>query len=360
MNNTNNDSISLENQDIISNIDDYLLPQLKKAQQQYEEEKRQKKLEDEAWEKRYDKAKGKFNKRSEDMLGMIKPLVDLNKFKPVATLYIGILFLLWVISPFNFEGFIISLSLYGIAAFFILCIIYFPLDSLLYKQEEQRKERTRKELEEIKKREYPILFERKPSFGHWEAQNIYTKTVHENLKERYPQFDYLINVYESDGFSRTIDKFKEVRYLLNSGRAQTYEDATRMMWDYLDEKWDLELEYGKTSGYVEEKGPARVYQENREESASEMYTKQRAAESDVLHEEWLKEHYKKGQENLDREIRGQLEHAATHARQWGNDRQTARQYDDQLGRSYHERLEEDRKYGYGEDDKMSDLGGDLK
>jgi hypothetical protein len=32
-------------------------------------------------------------------------------------------------------------------------------------------------------------------------------------------------------------------------------------------------------------------------------------------------------------------------------------YDDQLGRSYQERLDEDRKYEYGEKDKPSDIGG---
>ncbi len=352
LNKTNSDSISLENQDIICDINE-LLPKLEELQQEYEEDERQKELEDEAWEKRYNKAEAEFNKRSEDMLGMVKPF-DVDKH--VALLSVGVLFLMCVISPFSF--FVNALLAFLIWGFFMF--IGMPVTSILDKKAERRKEQIRKELQEIKYREYRILFQQKPSHGYWNVQYDYTRQVHKRLKEQHPQFESMLFKDYAGGFSKTIDIFKEVRYLLKSGQAQTYEDATRMMWDYLDEKWDLELEYGKTSGYVEEKGPARVYQENREESASEMYTKQSAAESDVLHEEWLKEHYKKGQENLDREIRGQLEHDAIHARQWGSDRQTVRHYDDQLGRGYHERLEEDRKYGYGEDDKMSDVGGDLK
>ncbi|MDJ1478669.1 hypothetical protein QBX67_26950 [Bacillus sp. LS15-K4] len=362
MRNTINESISVINQDIVWNIDDYLLPPLEKAQQQYEEEERQKKLEDEAWKKRHDKAKAEFNKRSKDMMDMVKPIADVNSFKHVGLLYLGIFFLLWFIPPFSYFAESLGLVVTVIVALGILCFIYFPLSSKISDNEEKRKERTRKELEEIKKREYPILFERMPSFGHWEAQQIYVKAVHENLKERYPQFDYLINVYETGGFSRTIDKFKEVRYLLNSGRAETYEDATRMMWDYLHEKWDLGSEVWETSGYVKEKDPVRVYQEeqeerNREYAAQQERDREEYARREALETAWLQEQDRKRQQALDDEIRRNNEHSAYDARRWGKDRATVRMYDDMLGRNYHERLDEDRKYEYGKNDKPSDIGG---
>ncbi|MFA2809158.1 hypothetical protein [Bacillus mycoides] len=296
------------------------------------------------------------------MLDIPKPFFNLDNPKQIAILSVGILFLQCVINPFNLEELLALLLVYAISAFFILVIFYWfvgtPISTMLDKKFERRKEQIRKELEEIKKREYPILLENKPSFGYWEKQDNYARAWHKTLIEQYPQFDLLLKGRGAGGFSYTIDELQYVRYLLESGKAQTYDNAVSMMLDYFITKYERQT--AGTSEYFEEKGPVRVYQKEREESTSEMYRKQRAAESDALQEEWLKEHYEKGQENLDREIRGQLEHAATHARQSGSDRQTVRHYDDQLGRGYHERLEEDRKYGYGEDDKISDVGGDLK
>ncbi len=362
--NTINESISLENQDIVWNIDDYLLPPLEKAQQQYEEEERQKELEDEDWKKRYDKAKAEFNKRSEDMLGMVKPIANTNSFKYAGTLYLGIFFLLWFIPPFIDFAESLGLFITGIGAFFILCVIYFPLSSKIDANTEQRIERTRKEIAEIKKREYPILFERKPSFGHWEAQEIYVKSVHENLKERYPQFGDIVNKYCTGGFSETISQLKEVRYLLNSGRAETYEDATRMMRDTFIEKYEHQI--AESREYFEEKErlerESREYQEGRRKKEEAEYQRklEENARRDAQETAWLQEQDRKRQQALDDEIRRNNEHGAYDARRWGKDRQTVRMYDDMLGRSYHERLDEDRKYDYGKNDKPSDIGGDLK
>ncbi|KAB2442178.1 hypothetical protein [Bacillus luti] len=356
----NNPNISLENQDIISDIDD-LLPKLKILQQEYEEDEHQKKLEDEAWKKRYDKAKAEFNKRSENMLGMVKPIMDVNSFKHVGMLYLGIFFLLWVISPFSeLADFFSPLFTYGIGAFFILCVIYFPLSSKIYDNTEQRKERTRKELEEIKKREYPILFEREPSYYYWEKQYNYTKALYTALKERYPQLGDIVNEYCSR-FSETISQLKEVRYLLNSGQAQTYEDATRMMRDTFIEKYEQQIAESKE--YFAEKErmqrESREYQEERRRKEEAEYQRKREenARRDAEETAWLKEQELKRQQALIDEERMNIAGMATHARQNGKDRATVRMYDDMLGRSYHERLDEDRTYEYGKEDKASDIGG---
>ncbi|HFJ9404051.1 TPA: hypothetical protein ACGW3F_003130 [Bacillus paranthracis] len=367
MKNTINESISLINQDIIWNIDDYLLPPLEKAQQQYEEDERQKKLEDKAWEKRYDKAKAEFNKRSEAMLDIPKPYLKLEDTKFNAIIGGGIWLLLCIMAPPPYQFFSTLLG-YILVAFFIWLILHWvvaaPIIKILDIKTERRIEQTRKEIEEMKKREYPILFERRPSFGYWEAQDIHTKHVHELLKERYPAFGDIVNEYCTGGFSRTIDKLKEVRYLLNSGRAQTYEDATRMMWDYLDGKW--EMESGITSGYFEEKErmkrQTREYQEERrrEEAAQHQREHEEYARRESEELAWLKKEDQRRQQAFEDEQRRDIESWATHARQNGEDRATVKYYDDQLGRSYHERDAEDRKYDYRIDEGMSEVGGDLK
>jgi len=359
--NTINESISLENQDIVWNIDDYLLPPLEKAQQQYEEEERQKELEDEDWKKRYDKAKAEFNKRSEDMLGMVKPIADTNSFKYAGTLYLGIFFLLWFIPPFSDFAESLGLFITGIGAFFVLCVIYFPLSSKIDANTEQRIERTRKEIAEIKKREYPILFERKPSFGHWEAQEIYVKSVHENLKKRYPQFGDIVNKYCTGGFSETISQLKEVRYLLNSGRAETYADATRMMRDTFIEKYEQQIaesrEYFEEKERLEREMIEHKEKRKREEAAQHQRDREEYARREAQETAWFKEQDRKRQQALIDEERMNIAGMATHARQNGKDRATVRMYDDMLGRSYHERLDEDRTYEYGKEDKASDIGG---
>ncbi|WMY18301.1 hypothetical protein P3F89_27285 (plasmid) [Bacillus tropicus] len=356
-----NTNTSLENQDIISDIDD-LLPKLKILQQKYEEDEHQKKLEDEAWEKRYYKAKAEFNKRSEDMLGMVKPIADTNSFKYAGTLYLGIFFLLWFIPPFSDFAESLGLFITGIGAFFILCVIYFPLSSKIDANTEQRIERTRKEIAEIKKREYPILFEREPSHGYWEKQYNYTKAMNERLKRENPQFEFVLTgIY---GFSDTIKQMKYVRHMLESGQAQTLDNAVSMMLNYVIEESDRQIAESKE--YFAEKErmqrESREYQEEkrRKEEAEYQQRREEYARREAQETAWLQEQDRKRQQALDDEIRRNNEHGAYDARRWGKDRQTVRMYDDMLGRSYHERLEEDRKYGYGEKDNASDIGGDLK
>lgn len=352
MNNTNNDSISLENQDIICEIED-LLPKLEELQREYEEDERQKELEDEAWEKRYYKAKAEFNKRSEDMRGMVKPLVDLESLKHCGMLYLAILFLVWVISPFS------DLFINGIGALFILCIIYFPLYSWILDKTEQRRERTRKELEEIKKREFPILFERKPSHGYWEKQYNYTEAVNERLKGQYPQFEFIVS--GGYGFSHQIRKMKYVRYMLESGQAQTLSNAISMTLDYFIGESDRQLAESKE--YFAEKErmqrETREYEEERKRKEEAEYQRKREeyARRDAQETAWLQEQDRKRQQALIDEDRMNIESAATHARRWGKDRATVRMYDDMLDRTYHERLDEDRTYEYGKEDKASDIGG---
>ncbi|MBJ8113675.1 hypothetical protein JDS99_29540 [Bacillus cereus group sp. N6] len=354
MNNTNNDSISLENQDIICDIED-LLPKLEELQQEYEEDERQKELEDEAWEKRYNKAEAEFNKRSEDMLGMVKPF-DIDKH--VALLSVGVLFLMCVISPFSF--FVNALLAFLIWGFFMF--VGMPVTSILDKKAERRKEQIRKELQEIKYREYRILFQQKPSHDYWRKQYNYTEAVNKRLKEQNPQFEFVLS--GSYGFSYQIKKMKYVRHKLESGQAPTLDNAVSMMFNYFIEETDRQLAVSKE--YFAEKDRMRIqtreYEEEqrRKEEAEYQREREEYARREDQETSWLQEQDRQRQQALDDEIRRDIEHSAYDARRWGKDRQTVRMYDDQLGRSYHERLEEDRKYGYGEDDKMSDVGGDLK
>lgn len=354
LNNTNNDSISLENQDIISDIDE-LLPKLERMQGKYEERESKKKLEDEPWKKRYDKANSEFYKRSKAMLD-IKPFFDLENTKNHVLLGVGILLLLLIIFPPNSEEFFTWIFVDVVAAFFIWVILCFvaitPINNILDTKIERRKEQISKELEEIKKREYPILFENKPSYEYMEEQNKYTQQAIEPLQKQYPEFKYVL--YASYGFDDTIDRLQYVRYVLESGLAPTFDIAGDMMFERSDAK--RKLQTAARNGNTE---AIRLYKEDlrREEEAENQRRREEYARREAEETAWLKEQDQRRQQALDDEIRRNNEHSAYDARRWGKDRATVRMYDDMLGRSYHERLDEDRKYEYGKNDKPSDIGG---
>ncbi|CAM4253584.1 hypothetical protein BAQ48_07740 [Bacillus luti] len=351
MNNTN---ISLENQDIISDIDE-ILPKLERMQGKYEVREDKKKLEDEPWKKRYDKASSEFYHRSKAMLD-ISTFFDLKNTKNHAILAAGIYLSMCIFIGFPEDQFFSFAFGYILLTFFIwvplVFVIIEPINKILNIKIERRKEQNRKELEEIKKREYPILFENKPSYVYMEEQREYTQQEIEPLKKQYPEFKYIL--YASYGFSDTIDRLQYVRYVLASGQAQTLDIAEDMMFDRCDaQRAQREARiYGNNE-------PIRAYLEEkrRKEEAEYQQSREEYARREAQETAWLQEQDRKRQQALIDEDRMNIAGMATHARQNGKDRATVRMYDDMLDRSYHERLDEDRTYEYGKDDKASDIGG---
>ncbi|HDR8330203.1 TPA: hypothetical protein QC181_005188, partial [Bacillus cereus] len=218
----------------------------------------------------------------------------------------------------------------------------------------RRIEQNKIELEEIKKREYPILFEKKPSYVYMDVQLKSTQQAFKPLKEQHPKLEFLL--YGAHGFSDTIEGLQYVRNLLENGIAQTLDYATDMLFERNAAKRKIrEAEINRNYE------AARVYQEEqrRKEEAAYQRSREEYARREAEETAWLKEQEQKRQQAFENEIRTGIENSARHAREWGKDRQTVKMYDDQLGRSYHERLDEDRKYEYGEKDKASDIGGDI-
>ncbi|GAB6772975.1 hypothetical protein [Bacillus cereus] len=356
MNNRTNDFISLENQEIINEINS-VLPKLERLQWEYEVDAEKKKQEDEPWKKRFDKASGEFYHRSKAMLD-IKPFFDEDNTKNHAMLGGGIWLLLCIMVPQPPDQFFTMLFgnlLLALFIWFILIwVIIKPINKVLNIKIKRRIEQNKKELEEIKKREYPILFEKKPSYVYMDVQLKNTQQAFKPLKEQHPKLEFLL--YGAHGFSDTIEGLHYVRYLLESEIAQTLDYATDMLFERNDAKCKLrEAEINRNYEAV------RVYQEalRREEEAEYQRKREENARRDAEVTASLKEQEQKRQKAFEDEQRRNNEHSAYDARRWGKDRETVRMYDDMLGRSYHERLDEDRKYGYGEKDDASDIGGDI-
>ncbi|GAB6547240.1 hypothetical protein bcgnr5378_29080 [Bacillus cereus] len=356
MNKMSNDYISSENQDVIYEINS-VLPKLERLQGEYEVDAEKKKQEDEPWKKRFDKASGEFYHRSKAMLD-IKPFFDEDNTKNHAMLGGGIWLLLCIMAPPPPDQFFTMLFGNVLLALFIwfilIWVIIKPINKVLNIKIKRRIEQNKIELEEIKKREYPILFEKKPSYVYMDVQLKNTQQAFKPLKEQHPKLEFLL--YGAHGFSDTIEGLQYVRNLLENGIAQTLDYATDMLFERNAAKRKIrEAEINRNYE------AARVYQEEqrRKEEAAYQRSREEYARREAEETAWLKEQEQKRQQAFENEIRTGIENSARHAREWGKDRQTVKMYDDQLGRSYHERLDEDRKYEYGEKDKASDIGGDI-
>lgn len=343
---------------IVRSIDD-LISQLKSLQKQFDSDYTRKQREvDSTWKKEYERAKEAFNKRNKEMLPSSKPIYFENKHH--ALLALGIFILTCLFFPLNMEIFFTSLILHIIPTFFIWVIIAAfivgPYMSLTDKTRKHYHKAIQKDLEDIKRKDYPILLESSPMLNYQKVQNTLKKRAAQRLKQEYPIFGYLINHNE---FASTIKNLEFMKRIFKNGRANTLEEARTLMINYYTQEIEEIDAYFKEK--EEMRRPVREYQEKRLREEKQTIQRQREeyarrAEEDA---KWAEKQNKKSQENYEREQRTRLEEMAAFARQDGKDRDTVRYYDDQLGRSYHERREEDRKYEYRENDDTSDIGGTI-
>ncbi|WP_461673444.1 hypothetical protein [Priestia megaterium] len=352
----------------ILNAKKEVIPKLRRLQEQFDINVENEKVISEQWRKKREIAYKEFKKREKELTAVPKPLFDMVSKRHNAVLFLILFIILRFFTPLDFNFFFTSMSifssllLYGILTLFLwvitLCVLAATYGKFLDLKEDRYRKNARKKVEEMKKREFPILTEQNPASGaDTERMNFLASNIR-MLKRQYPMLDYDLKDY--DDFNLSIEAINNTCYLLEKG--YSLDEAHEDWHNYYQNKMSNEIAEIESYFAEKEKGRRKHEEYMKEKKIKEEISFQREREErernlavDVLMGEIRSV---KQKEALEQEIKGQLEAAAMLFRQEGRDREQVRHMDDQLGRSHSERLAQDRMFDYKENDHATDRGGE--
>ncbi|PFR91294.1 hypothetical protein [Priestia megaterium] len=269
----------------ILNAKKEVIPKLRRLQEQFDINVENEKVISGQWTKKRDIAYKEFEKRKRELTAVPKPFFDMMSKRHNAVLFLILFIILKFFTPLDFNAIFTSMSttlsllFYGILTFFLwaitFCVLMVTYGNFVKLKEDHYRKSSRKKVEEMKKREFPILTEQNPASGADTERMNFLKSNIRMLKRQYPMLDYDLKDY--DDFNLSIAAINNNCYLLEKG--YSLDEAHEDWHNYYQNKMSNEI--GKIDSYFAEKEKMHRKHEEymKEKKIKEELTHQREKEA---------------------------------------------------------------------------------